>query len=161
MARLERYIRKQALRARAAGLELEPGGHALGGNGGQVARYYGMVSQIDDAIGRILRHVDLRDTLVVFTSDHGDMCGNHRMLDKHCTLYQDIVRVPLILAGPGVEAQVNDNLVSNCLDLPVTLASLLGFARRKARTANRSLAPRAKRSLPRAMGSNSACSIPA
>ena len=95
---------------------------------GQVARYYGMVSQIDDAIGRILRHIDLRDTLVVFTSDHGDMCGNHRMLDKHCTLYQDIVRVPLILAGPGIEAQVNDNLVSNCLDLPVTLASLLGFA---------------------------------
>ena len=72
---------------------------------GQVARYYGMVSQIDDAIGRILRHVDLRDTLVVFTSDHGDMCGNHRMLDKHCTLYQDIVRVPLILAGPGVEEE--------------------------------------------------------
>lgn len=93
----------------------------------QVARYYGMVSQIDDAIGRILEHVDLENTIVVFTSDHGDMCGNHRMLDKHSTLYQDIVRVPLILAGAGIEPTVSDSLVSNCLDLPVTLANLMGF----------------------------------
>jgi len=95
----------------------------------QVARYFGMVSQIDDAIGRLLHGLaelgQLDGTLIVFTSDHGDMCGNHRMLDKHYVLYDDIVRVPLILAGPGVPVGESDALVSNCLDVPFTLAGLL------------------------------------
>lgn len=94
----------------------------------QVARYYGMVSQLDDAIGRILRGLDelgqTEDTLIVFTSDHGDMCGNHRMLDKHYVLYEDTVRVPLILSGPGVPRMECDALVSNALDLPCTLAEI-------------------------------------
>ena len=97
----------------------------------QVARYYGMVSQIDDAIGRLLSGLAeigrLEDTLIVFTSDHGDLCGNHRMLDKHYVLYDDIVRVPLILAGPGIPAGESEALVSNCLDLPLTLSGLLGL----------------------------------
>lgn len=95
----------------------------------QVARYYGMVSQIDGAIGRLLDGLkatgQLDDTLIVFTADHGDMCGNHRMFDKHYVLYDDIVRVPLILTGPGIASRTSDALVSNCLDLPLTLADLL------------------------------------
>ena len=97
----------------------------------QVARYFGMVSQIDDAIGLLLSGLAetgrLDDTLIVFTSDHGDLCGNHRMFDKHYVLYDDIVRVPLILSGPRVPAGVSGALVSNCLDLPPTLSSLLGL----------------------------------
>ena len=99
----------------------------------QVARYYGVVAQLDDAVGRIVSALEaqgrLEDTLIVFTSDHGDMCGNHRMLDKHYVLYDDVVRVPLILAGSGVKAGVCDDLVSNCLDLPVTLCDALGIER--------------------------------
>ena len=95
----------------------------------QVARYFGMVSQIDDAIGLLFAEIGKagrwEDTVVVFTSDHGDLCGNHRMLDKHYVLYDDIVRVPLIIAGPGIPAGESSALVSNCLDLPLTLARLL------------------------------------
>ncbi len=98
----------------------------------QVARYFGMVSQIDDAIGLLLGGLEeaglLGDTLIVFTSDHGDMCGNHRMFDKHCVMYDDIVRVPLIVAGPGVAARESRTLVSNCLDLPLTICEAFGLA---------------------------------
>jgi arylsulfatase A-like enzyme len=96
-----------------------------------VRRYYAMVSQLDDAIGRILRalgEAGLRDdTIVVFTSDHGDMCGSHGMLDKHCVMYEDIVRVPLVMSAPGVSPFVCGDFVSNALDLPVTLPALLGL----------------------------------
>ena len=96
-----------------------------------VRRYYAMVSQLDDAIGKILRALDgsgLRDsTIVVFTSDHGDMCGSHGMLDKHCVMYEDIVRVPLVVRVPGAAPFACADFVSNALDLPVTLRELLGL----------------------------------
>ena len=52
-----------------------------------MARHDGMVSQLDDSIGRVLTHLEelglAQNTLVIFTSDHGDTCGGHGMLDKH------------------------------------------------------------------------------
>ncbi|MBQ3668010.1 MAG: sulfatase-like hydrolase/transferase, partial [Clostridia bacterium] len=52
-----------------------------------VARYFGCISQLDDAIGIILNTLrqsgQYDDTLIIFTSDHGDMCASHSMLDKH------------------------------------------------------------------------------
>ncbi len=99
----------------------------------QVARYHEMVAQLDDAVGYLLSELEatgrLDDTLIVLTSDHGDMCGNHRMLDKHYVLYDDIVRVPLILAGSGIAPGGSAEPVSNCLDLPVTICDLLGTER--------------------------------
>lgn len=96
-----------------------------------VARYYGVISQLDQAIGRILDALDetgqADDTLVVFTSDHGDMCGNHRMLDKHYVLYDDIIRVPLIVRRPGTPPCTNAAFVSNCLDIPHSIRSWLGL----------------------------------
>ena len=98
----------------------------------QVARYFGMVSQLDDAVGLIVEALRaagrLDDTLIVFTSDHGDMCGNHRMFDKHNTMYDDIVRVPLLLSGTGLTPGRSGALVSNCLDLPPTLCALMDVA---------------------------------
>ncbi|MDR3144895.1 MAG: sulfatase-like hydrolase/transferase [Treponema sp.] len=98
----------------------------------QVARYCGVVSQLDDAIGRIIKALEetgqLEDTLVVLTSDHGDMCGNHRMFDKHNSMYDDIVRVPLVVSGPSFRPRQSEALVSNCLDLPVTICDLMGLA---------------------------------
>lgn len=97
----------------------------------QVARYCGVVSQLDDAVGLIIKALEetgqLEDTLVALTSDHGDMCGNHRMFDKHNSMYDDIVRVPLVLSGSALTPHVSDALVSNCLDLPVTICDLMGL----------------------------------
>lgn len=92
------------------------------------ARYFGMISQLDDAVGRILSALDksgqTENTVVIFTSDHGDMCGSHGMLDKHYTLYDDVTRVPLIIAGAWEEKGSTDAFVSNCLDISPTIREL-------------------------------------
>jgi len=112
-----------------------------------VARYYGVISQLDEAIGRILAALEARgeadNTIVAFTADHGDMCGSHRMMDKHYILYDDVVRVPLIVRLPGVrEGRRCDRFVYNLLDLPPTLLDLLGLgADESAGLQGRSLLP--------------------
>jgi len=71
------------------------------------AAYYGLVSFLDEQIGRIidaLHETGLApDTRVVYTSDHGDSVGAHGLWHK-CTMYEESVGVPLVLAGPDVPA---------------------------------------------------------
>jgi choline-sulfatase len=66
--------------------------------------YAADITVIDDAIGRIVdalaRKGRLDDTWVIYTSDHGEMAGNHSMLSK-CVLYDQAVRVPLVVRPPG------------------------------------------------------------
>lgn len=66
--------------------------------------YYGMVREVDDWIGKILQRVDdlgLADnTLIIFTSDHGEMLGDHGMHGKF-VFYEGSVHVPLLLRLPG------------------------------------------------------------
>ena len=90
-----------------------------------------MVSQIDDSIGLLLAALEasgsLEDTVILYTSDHGDTCGSRGMLDKHYILYDDVVKVPLILAGPGIcPGKTPDALVSVGLDLAPTVDELFG-----------------------------------
>ena len=96
-----------------------------------VARYFGWITQLDDAIGRILTQLketgQYDDTAIVFTSDHGDMCGSHSMLDKHYVLYDDIIRVPLLMKIPGVSPRVTDAFVMNCLDIPASIRKWAGL----------------------------------
>lgn len=67
--------------------------------------YHAMVTMVDDCVGRILATLDerglARDTLVVFTSDHGEMLGDHAMLLKGPMMYDVAVRVPMIVRWPG------------------------------------------------------------
>ncbi|MEM0965355.1 MAG: sulfatase-like hydrolase/transferase [Verrucomicrobiota bacterium] len=93
--------------------------------------YLGIISQVDDAIGRVvetLENHDLRkDTLIIFTTDHGDAAGSHRQIDKHYVMYEEETHVPLVLNWDGVinpNTTCNDFL-SHFLDLPVTLLDLL------------------------------------
>jgi len=90
-----------------------------------VARYFGVISQLDDAIGKILDKLEslgqMDETIIIFTSDHGDMCGSHNMLDKHYVLYDDIVRVPLLVHYPGTKHLQCNSFVSNCLDIPACI----------------------------------------
>jgi arylsulfatase A-like enzyme len=93
--------------------------------------YYAMVSVIDEEIGRILEYLDKsgrrEDTLIVFTSDHGDYMGDHGLLTKSPALYDCLVRVPFILSYPGVlpSGERRDDFVSH-VDLLPTLAALSG-----------------------------------
>ena len=89
--------------------------------------YYRLVEKVDAQIGQILtalREIGQEEnTLVVFTSDHGDMAGAHELNQKH-SLYDKSARIPLIVAGPGVAAgHVVDEPVSHADVLP-TLCDL-------------------------------------
>lgn len=69
------------------------------------AQYWAMIALVDHEVGRILKALEnagqLENTLVVFTSDHGEMLGNHQQLLKGPQLYDDLARVPLIMRWPG------------------------------------------------------------
>lgn len=68
------------------------------------ANYWGLCSQIDTYIGKIIDHLKelelYDDTIIVFTSDHGDMMGSHGLLAK-CVMYEEAVRVPFLIKLPG------------------------------------------------------------
>jgi arylsulfatase A-like enzyme len=88
------------------------------------ANYYAMISLIDHNVGRILATLaDLglkEETLVVFTTDHGEMLGHHGLYLKGPWPYEDLLRVGFVAAGPGVAAgRVVDEPVST-LDLAPT-----------------------------------------
>ena len=95
-----------------------------------IANYYGMVSLIDHQVGRIqnaLREEGLADdTLVVFTSDHGEWLGDHGLMLKGPMFYEGLLRVGLLAQGPGVPAGrvVNDPV--STLDLAATFGDYAG-----------------------------------
>jgi arylsulfatase A-like enzyme len=100
-----------------------------------VSRYYGIISQLDDAIGMVLKELDktgtAENTIVIYTSDHGDMCGGHRMFDKHYVMYDDVTHIPLIVRWPAViqnAGRIDNNFVYNCLDIPATINDIQGSA---------------------------------
>lgn len=99
-----------------------------------VARYLGEVTLLDAQIGRLLDALDrwgrAENTLVVYTCDHGDLCGAHGMMDKHYCMYDDILRVPLLLRWPGAlpAGAVCDAFVSQELDVARTLVEAAGVA---------------------------------
>jgi choline-sulfatase len=72
-----------------------------------------LVRQIDDGIGRLLDALPGERTLVWYTSDHGDYAGHRGLLQKVPWIpFDDLVRVPLIMAGPGVMAgRIVDDIV--------------------------------------------------
>lgn len=98
-----------------------------------VACYYGMISQVDNAFGRIMdtlkKSGQEENTLVIYTSDHGDMCGSHGMIDKHYVLYDDLLHIPMIMKLPKVikPGRRIDKFVHNALDLAPTICELCGL----------------------------------
>ena len=91
--------------------------------------YYGMVTMIDDEIGRILTFLDenrLADnTLVVFSSDHGDYMGDHGLITKSPSLYDVLVRVPMIFRWPGqIDSDRRDSRFASHIDLLPTFAEV-------------------------------------
>jgi arylsulfatase A-like enzyme len=96
------------------------------------ANYYGMISLIDHNVGRILGALDglgmARDTLVVYSTDHGDMLGNHGLYLKGPTPYEDLMRVTMIARGPGVAANRVVDVPVSTVDLPATFYDAAGVS---------------------------------
>ena len=95
-----------------------------------IANYYGMISLVDHQVGRILNALEeeglARNTLVVFTSDHGEWLGDHGLMLKGPMHYEGLLRVGLIARGPGV---ASDQVVSepvSTLDLAATFGDYAG-----------------------------------
>lgn len=91
------------------------------------AAYYAMIALIDNQVGRILDALDesgqAEQTLVIFTSDHGETLGDHGLIGKGCRFYEGLVRVPLILRLPGrIEAGYVDDTLVELTDIAPTLA---------------------------------------
>ena len=84
------------------------------------AHYYANISLIDEGIGKILQaleaHGTLENTLIVFTSDHGDALGDHGMAFKGF-FYDCMARVPLIVRGPGVTGGARCAALVSTIDL--------------------------------------------
>lgn len=95
-----------------------------------VSRYLAEITLMDRYIGEVLATLSSlgldRDTLVLYSNDHGDFCGGHGQIDKHFAAYDDIMRVPLILRWTGVlpEGRVCDDFVTHEIDLATTLVNL-------------------------------------
>ena len=93
------------------------------------ALYHGEVSYVDYCVGQILQALDaqgLRDTTYIgFTSDHGEEFWDHGEYGHGQSLYEELVRVPLVIAGPGIPAARFPSPVSS-IDLMPTLADLTG-----------------------------------
>lgn len=87
------------------------------------------ISLIDDAVGEVIAAFDRRgvadETVIVFTSDHGDMFGDHGLILKAGMHYEACLGTPLVVAGPGVRAGTTASLAST-IDIPSTVCSLAG-----------------------------------
>jgi arylsulfatase len=93
-------------------------------------QYCASIALIDDYVGRMLDVLErrglLEDTYVLFTSDHGEMLGDHHMYAKGVP-YEAAVRVPLIVAGPGIEGGRVSSALVELGDLNPTLCQLAGL----------------------------------
>jgi arylsulfatase A-like enzyme len=86
----------------------------------------GMIACIDDAIGGVLRALDRSgrrgDTVLMFTSDHGDHLGDHRLMLKGAEQYQSIVRVPFIWSDPQAQDHpARAGALASTLDISATV----------------------------------------
>ncbi len=90
------------------------------------ATYYGLMTEVDNQIGRLIRHLkdnDLYDdTMIIFTSDHGEQMGDHHMLGK-ASYFEASYHIPLIIKGPkgSVCGQTIDRFTESIDLLPTIL----------------------------------------
>jgi len=91
----------------------------------EIADYYALISHLDSQVGRILDAVD-ENTIVVFAGDNGLAVGQHGLLGKQ-NLYDHSIRVPLIVAGPGIKKGRKSSALVSVHDCFATLCDLAGL----------------------------------
>ena len=97
---------------------------------GLIARYLGNVSLVDKYVGKILESLNsfglAENTIIVYTSDHGDMLGSHHLVEKR-VMFEEALKVPFLIHHPGMDfsASMYDDLTSN-VDVVPTLLDMAG-----------------------------------
>ncbi|MEQ9123556.1 MAG: sulfatase-like hydrolase/transferase, partial [Alphaproteobacteria bacterium] len=113
-----------------------------------IPAYMGLIRQIDDWLARLFDFMDgrglMENTLIVFTSDHGDYLGDHWLGEKEM-LHEESVRVPLIVYDPDPRADATrgavDGRLTESIDLAPTFLEALGGREDGQRLEGRSLLP--------------------
>jgi arylsulfatase A-like enzyme len=92
--------------------------------------YYAIISHLDSQVGRVLDTLDreglTKNTLIIFAGDNGLAVGQHGLLGKQ-SLYDHSIRVPLIVAGPGIPAAQRTESMVYLLDIFPTMFDILGL----------------------------------
>ncbi len=97
-----------------------------------IAAYYAMIKLIDDQVGRILAALDdsgqRENTIIIFTSDHGESLGDHGLILKGCRFYEGLVRVPLLWSWRGrFAAGLRSSALVELTDIVPTLLEACGL----------------------------------
>ncbi len=97
-----------------------------------IAVYYGMISLMDKYIGRILDKLEAlglaETTLVVFTTDHGHLFGQHGLIAKGAFHYEDLLRIPMVARFPDrIPAGRRTDALQSLVDYPQTFLSFAGL----------------------------------
>lgn len=95
-----------------------------------IALNYGSITHIDEAIGRMLHELEAlglaEDTVVIFTSDHGDYLGDHQLLLKGPIHYQSLIRTPFIWADPAGPARARSDALCSTIDVAPSILQRAG-----------------------------------
>jgi len=97
-----------------------------------ISIYLGMCALVDDELGRIIDHIEskglMNDTIFVFSSDHGDMCGELGLAHKWNGLYEGMIRVPLVISAPGEKMKRGQRVGApvSLVDFAATICELAG-----------------------------------
>jgi arylsulfatase A-like enzyme len=93
----------------------------------ELAVYYAVIDHIDKQVGRIIGQLRsdgrLKNTYVIFTSDHGLALGSHGLMGKQ-NMYEHTIRVPLVIAGPGIPKAKRTDALCYLRDLYPTICDL-------------------------------------
>ena len=110
-----------------------------------IAHTYGMIEMIDDGVGQILNTLEQQgltdNTIILFTSDHGELLGTHGLLHKGPPSYRQLVEISMLIKGPGISAGQTQNALTNHIDLAPTFLDLAGVSRGGKQFDGRSMVP--------------------
>lgn len=92
----------------------------------------GSIACIDDAVGKIMAALEAsgeaNNTIVIFTSDHGEYLGDHGLLLKGLAHYDEIIRVPFIWSDPSSSSGATSQALASTIDLPATVLDRAGLS---------------------------------
>ncbi len=100
----------------------------------QLCEYYGLITHLDVQVGRVMKALDdsphAQNTIVIYTADHGLAMGSHGLLGKQ-NVYEQSMRCPLILKGPGVPRGGSSDAYTYVHDLYATICGFAGLRQPK------------------------------
>ena len=95
------------------------------------ACYYGSITEIDEQFGRLIKKVkemgQLDDTIIILTTDHGEMLGAHGLYCKNISAFEEVYNIPLDISGPGIGAGIASDARVGLHDLSQTILVLAGL----------------------------------